>query len=149
MTWGKPPKYHKTKVMPKDADKLIAVSAKSEIKDKLDKLKATVAKAFETRRRFWFHTLLEGAYALDVEWKAVGKKNAKAAADLFGVKREKGAHPLSTIIKIVTPKGVDTRRWVDGLQFAYQQGIAPKDLVAFLKANGGIAGCARKFRTKG
>jgi hypothetical protein len=67
---------------------------------------------------------------------------------LFGVKRENGAHPLGVIIKSVTPDGVDTRRWVNGLRFAYQQGIAPKDLVGFLNANGGIAGCARKFRTK-
>jgi hypothetical protein len=150
--WGKPPKYHKTKVTPKDGAKLIVVSAKTaEIKEQLDNLKATIAKAFETRRRFWFHTPLEGAYALYVEWKDDGKPktNAKAAAALFGIKREESAHPLSTIIKIVTPKGVDTRRWVDGLRFAYKQGIAPKDLVAFLKANGGIAGCARKFRAEG
>lgn len=152
MSWGKPPKYHKTKVTPKDAAKSIAVSAKkAEIKDELDNLKATVAKAFETRRRFWFYTALEGIYALYVEWKDVreSKTNATIAAEVFGVKCENGAHPLSSIIKIVTQKGVDTRRWVNGLRFAYKQGIAPKDLVAFLKANGGIAGCARKFRTKG
>src|SRR5439155_18000612 len=100
-----------------------------EIKRELDNLKALVAKAFKTRKRFWFHTELEGAYALFCEWKGVrkSKKNAKAAAALFGIKRENGAHPLSTIIKIVTPKGVDTRRWVKGLRFAYKQGIAPKD----------------------
>jgi hypothetical protein len=45
----------------------------------------------------------------------------------------------------VTPTGVDTRRWVDGLRFARKQGVAPKDLVPFLKANGGISGCERQF----
>ena len=85
-----------------------------------------------------------------IEWKDGGnsKKNAKVAATLFGVKRAIGDHPLGTIIKILTPDGVDTRGWVNGLRFAYKQGIAPKDLVAFLKANGGIAGCARKFRAE-
>jgi hypothetical protein len=121
-----------------------------EIKRKLDDLTASAAKTFKTRRRFWFYVELEGAYAVYIQWKAEGnsKKNAKIAATVFGVKRELGAHPLTTIFKVVTPKGVDTRRWVNGLRFAYKQGIAPKDLVAFLKANGGIAGCARKFRTK-
>jgi hypothetical protein len=119
----------------------------SEIKRKLDELKAAIQQAFDTHSRFWFYTLLEGAYALYDEWRAVrhSKKNAKKAARLFGVKVKKDAHPLSVIIKIVAPGGVDSRRWVDGLRFARKQGVAPKDLTAFLKANGGIAGCARKF----
>jgi hypothetical protein len=49
------------------------------------------------------------------------------------------------IIKIVAPPGVDTRRWVDGLLFAYNAGVLPKNLIACLKANGGIAGCARRL----
>jgi hypothetical protein len=148
MTWKKSNTYHKTKVTPKDADKMSAKTG--EIKRKLDDLTASAAKAFDTRRRFWFYTVLQGALAVYIEWKAEGnsKKNAKIAAALFGVKRAIGDHPFRTIIKILTPDGVDTRRWVNGLRFAYQQGIAPKDLVGFLNANGGIAGCARKFRTK-
>ena len=59
-----------------------------------------------------------------------------------------GAHPLSVIFKIVTPTGVDTRRWVDGLRFARKQGVAPKGLVPFLKANGGISGCERQFHAQ-
>jgi hypothetical protein len=88
--------------------------------------------------------------ALYIEWKDAreSKKNAKIAAAVFGVARAIDDHPLTTIVKVVTPQGVDTRRWVDGLLYAYKQGIAPKDLVGFLDANGGIAGCARKFRTK-
>jgi hypothetical protein len=152
MTLGKPQKYHKTKVTPKGAAKFIVVSAKTgEIKRDIELLKASVLKAFEARGRFWFHAALEGSYALYVAWKDVGKskKNAKDAAALFGIKRENGAHPLSTISKIVTPSTADTRRWVDGLRFARKHGVAPKDLLAFLKANGGIAGCARKFRAQG
>ena len=53
------------------------------------------------------------------------------------------ARTLGVIIEIVTPPGMDTRRWRDGLLFAYNAGVAPKNLVAFLKQNGGIAGCAR------
>jgi hypothetical protein len=120
----------------------------SEIKAKLDELKAAIQQAFDTHRRFWFETALEGAYAIYVEWKDLGKakKNAKVAAALFGVKIKDGAHPLEVIIKIVTPPGADKLRWVKGLRYAFKQGVAPKDLLAFLKANGSIAGCARKFR---
>ena len=139
MSWGKPHKEKKSKAQSQKGE--------SEIKAKLDELKAAVQKAFDTHRRFWFQTALEGAYAIYVEWKDLGKskKNAKVAAALFGVKRENGAHPLSTIIKIVTPSTVDTRRWVKGLRFARKQGVVPKELLASLKANGGISGCARQF----
>jgi len=132
MAWGTPPNIP---------------TGKSEIKAKLDELKAAIQQAFDTHRRFWFQTALEGAYAIYVEWKDLGKskKAAKVAAALFGVKIKDGAHPLSVIFKIVTPTGVDTRRWVDGLRFARKQGVAPKDLVPFLKAKGGISGCERQF----
>jgi hypothetical protein len=117
-------------------------TVESKIKCKLDALKVATQKAFDTHRRFWLYTALKGVYALYIEWKDVGesKKNAKKAARLFGVKIKDDTHPLS-----VMPAGVDTRRWVNGLRFARKKGVAPKDLVAFLKANGGIAGCARKF----
>ena len=135
MAWGTPPNIP---------------TGKSEIKAKLDELKAAIQQAFDTHRRFWFQTALEGAYAIYVEWKDLGKskKAAKVAAALFGVKIKDGAHPLSVIIKIVTPTGVDTRRWVDGLRFARKQGVAPKGLVPFLKANGGISGCERQFHAQ-
>jgi hypothetical protein len=127
-----------------------ATATAPEIKRKLDDLTASAAKAFDTRRRFWFYTVLQGALAVYIEWKAEGnsKKNAKIAAALFGVKRKKGDHPLSTIVKVVKPKGVDTRDWVTGLQSAYEQGVAPKDLIAFLQRNGGIRGCARRLKPK-
>jgi hypothetical protein len=114
-------------------------------------LKAEIQQAFNTHRRFWFYNLLEAAYAVYCEWSDDhhSKKNSKKAARLFGVKIKSGAHPLTAIIKVLTPTGVDTRRWTDGLRFARKKGVAPKDLLAFLKANGGIAGCARKFRAQG
>lgn len=142
MSWGKPRKMTKPTVE--------SSTVESEIKAKLDALKATIQQAFDSRSRFWFYTLLECAYALYDEWRAVHhpKKNAKKAARLFGIKIKDGAHPLTTIIKVLTPPGVNTRRWVNGLRFARKQGVAPKDLVAFLKANGGMSGCERKFRAK-
>jgi hypothetical protein len=140
MTWGKPRKMTKPTVE--------SLTVESEIKARVDELKAAIQQAFDTHRRFWFYTLLEAAYALYDEWRAVhhSKKNAKKAARLFGVKIKAGTHPLAAIINVLAPTGVDTRRWPDGLRFARKKGIAPKDLVAFLSANGGIAGCARKFR---
>jgi hypothetical protein len=147
MTLGKPQKYHKTKVTPKGAAKFIVTG---EIKRDIELLKASVLKAFEARGRFWFHAALEGSYALYVAWKDVrkSKKNAKTAAALFGVTRNNNAHPLTVIVKIVTPNGVDTRRWVNGLRFAHSEGVAPEGLIAFLKAKGGIAGCARQFHAE-
>jgi hypothetical protein len=136
MVCGKP---QKSKNTPTD---------ETEIKAKLEAVKATAQKAFDSHRRFWFYALLEGAYSTFVEWRAVrhSQKNAKKAARLYGVKIEEDTHPLSVIIKIVTPPGVDTRRWVEGLLFAHNKGVQPKDLVAFLKEHGGPAGCARGER---
>jgi hypothetical protein len=150
MVWGKPQKSSQTKVTAKATETSVLVSAKpGEIKNQLEHLKQTVQKAFETRRRFWSYTALEDVYVLWLKWKGdrSSKKNAKVAATLFGIKREKDDHPLITMVKIVKPKGgVDTRDWVKALRFALQQGVAPKDFVAFLKANGGPRGCARKFK---
>jgi hypothetical protein len=145
-------KFEKKKDQRKSAPVAAAVQpTKDEIKREIELLKAAVQKAYAARGRFWFHAALEGSYSLYVAWKDLGKskKAAKVAAALFGVKIKDGAHPLSVIIKIVTPTGVDTRRWLDGLRFARKQGVAPKDLVPFLKANGGIAGCARQFHAQG
>jgi hypothetical protein len=134
MVWGKP---QKSKNKPTD---------ETEIKAKLEALKAMAQKAFDSHRRFWFYDLLKGAYSTYVVWLADrhSKKNAKKAARLFEIKIKKGAHPLDVIIKIVKPPGVDTRRWVDGLLFAHEAGVATKDLIKFVKENGGIAGCARR-----
>jgi hypothetical protein len=152
MGWTtKTAKFEKKKDQRKSAPVASAVRpTKDEIKREIELLKAAVQKAFETHRRFWFYSALKGVYALYVEWKDVrqSKRNAKDAAGLFGIKLENGAHPLSTIIKLVTPGGVDTRRWTDGLRFARKKGVAPKDLLAFLKANGGISGCERQFHAQ-
>src|SRR6266480_4916771 len=105
--------------LPDKTGALVTTTA-PEIKRELDGLRESAHKAFETRRRFWSYTALEGAYALYLELKEDGnpKKNAKAAAALFGVKRKNGDRALSTIIKIVTPKGVDARDWVKALRYA-------------------------------
>jgi hypothetical protein len=147
MGWktSKKQKSKKAKSAPTLAAKLSKKD--QQFKHEIELLKASVNKAFETHRRFWFYSALEIAYTLYHGWRADrhSKKNAKKAARLFGVKIKDGAHPLTAIIKVLTPPGVDTRRWVNGLRFARKQGVAPKDLLAFLKANGSIAGCARKF----
>jgi hypothetical protein len=132
------------------SDRVAAVmsSTEAKIKQELEAVKATAQEAFDSHRRFWSYTLLEGAYGVYFRWKAVchSKKNGKKAARLFGVNVNSAAHPLEVIIKIVTPSGVDTRRWVDALLFAYSKRVAPKDLVKFFKANGGPAGCAHRQR---
>jgi hypothetical protein len=125
-------------------------STAAKIKHELEAVKATAQEAFDSHRRFWPYTLLEGTYGTYFGWKAVrhSKKNAKKAARLFGIKVKSAAHPLDVIIQIVSPAGADTRRWVDALLFAYNKRVARKDLVKFLKANGGIAGCAHRQRQR-
>jgi hypothetical protein len=94
MSWGKP---HEKK--------------ETDIKGKLEALKAKAQKAFDSHSRFWLYTALELAYALYDEWKAVrrSKANANKAAALFGLKVKEGAHPLAAIIMIVTPTGNERR----------------------------------------
>ena len=124
----------------------VTSSTAAKIKHELEAVKSKAQKAFDSHRRFWTYTLLEGAFGTYFGWKEVrrSRKNAKKAARLFGINVNSAADPLDVIIEIVTPPGVDTRRWVDALLFAYSKRVAPKDLVKFLKANGGIAGCAHQ-----
>src|SRR5260370_6449855 len=105
MAWKKLRKVKKSKAQ--------SQMGESEIKAKLEASKAIIQRAFDSRSRFWFYTLLECASALYDEWRAVrhSKKNAKKAARSFGLKIKDGAHPLTAIIKVLTPTGVDTRRW--------------------------------------
>lgn len=149
MGWTtKTAKFHIKSDQRKSAPVVTAMSStEAKIKAELEAVKAAAQKAFDSHRRFWLHVPLQGAYSIFDVWRADrhSKKNAKKAARLFNIKMKNGAHPLEVIVKIVTPRGADKRRWVDGLLFAYNEGVAPKDLVKFLKANGGIAGCANKF----
>src|SRR5262245_32277841 len=125
-------------------------SKTAKIKHELESARAKVQRAFDSHRRFWFHTVLEEAYTIYREWHAAScsKKNAKKAARLFGLKIKKGTHPLKRILDVLTPAGVDKRRWVDGLLLAHNAGVAPKDLLKFVKSKGGIAGCARRQRSQ-
>jgi hypothetical protein len=133
MVWGKSQKAKK-------------VTDEAEIKRELKEVKAAAQKHFDSHRRFWSYFLLQGVYDTYVGWKTDGhsRKNAKLAARVFGIKVNISVDPLDVIIKIVTPAGVDTRRWASALRFAYKAGVTPKDLIKFVKENGGIAGCARR-----
>jgi hypothetical protein len=45
---------------------------------------------------------------------------------------------VAAIMKLAVSGG-QTRHWLDGLLFAYTAGVAPKNVVTFLRKNGGIA----------
>jgi hypothetical protein len=146
MPWGKSHKEKKS-TLKSSITGQAASAGERDIKGELEAAKVAAQKAFDSHRRFWFHDVLKDAYSIYIDWKEgrQSKKNAKRAASFYGVKIKKGAHPLAAIIKIVTPTGVDTRRWVDGLRYALKNGIPPNELITFLKEHGGIAGCARRL----
>lgn len=129
-------------------DEIMAVASKLEIKRELDRIRESALEAFESRRRFWFYPMLNDVYAFFAKWKKVrrSKKCAKIAARLFGV--DLGNDPLRVFIDAVAPDRVNNKtrtRWAVGLCNVWKQGVSPRDIDDFFKANGGIAGCARRF----
>jgi hypothetical protein len=71
----------------------------------------------------------------------LGRKDNVAAImklAVSGGQKRTPARPAARV-RVSNQPARDTRHWLDGLLFAYTAGVAPKNVVTFLRKNGGIA----------
>jgi hypothetical protein len=97
--------------------------------------------------RFEIYNFLEVIYRVYFDWKQrkIAKRSARLLADELSIAPRKGTSPIRVLIEASLP-GVDPRqksRWVRALEYIYAEGVPPPRFRKFVRARGGVAGCAR------
>ena len=118
------------------------------LRQRISELKKLERQCFASRNRFAFYLYLAAVYEFYVELKqANGIANSvRQMAKLFNLDGRQHAHPIRVIIDASSDAGNKTQnRWVRALRFAWRQRQRWSDLEAFLRENGGPAGCASQF----
>ncbi|UGY17992.1 hypothetical protein HAP48_0011475 [Bradyrhizobium septentrionale] len=119
-----------------------------QIRAQLDRVRKVGKKAARSEKRFADYRYLRAVYrALH----NLGEDNllpilSRVVRQEYNVPKRAGTHALRTIIDATATTASDLRtrsRWARALEWAYDQEVRPSELIWFLKANNGIAGCAR------
>ena len=111
-------------------------------------LKKREAECFASRNRFAFYRYLAAIYAFYAELRQTDKTEeaTRRVAELFNLDSRQHAHPIRVIIDASSQAaGASKQRWVRALRFAWRKRQRWSDLEAFLRSNGGPAGCASQF----
>ena len=100
-----------------------------------------------SRGRFAFYDYLEAVYSIYMAWKSErsATKNARTLAAALDIPMRQDVSALRILIEATWP-GAETKqksRWTRALGHAHDEGTAPRALISFIKANGGISGCAK------
>ena len=100
-----------------------------QLRKTIDDLRELERKCCASRSRFAFYDYLAAVFELYVQ-----------------LKRTKQANPIRVIIDATSTADLKTRsRWSRALRYAWYELRTSTDFVAFLRENGGPAGCARQF----
>jgi hypothetical protein len=104
------------------------------------------------KRRFAHYDYLQCVYSLhaDLKENGVGKKASTRIGMLLDRPIKRNTHLVRTIIN-ATSTGIDVKtasRWSQALRFCWRQRHEWSDLQRFIRANGGIAGCASAFANR-
>jgi hypothetical protein len=109
--------------------------------------KAAAGRPRRRTGRFELYELLETVYVLYMDWKRrkIAKRSARALADQLNIVRRKGMSPIRILIEALQP---DTdfkqkSRWVRALEYVCSENVPPSRFRKFVRARGGVAGCAR------
>jgi hypothetical protein len=111
-------------------------------------LKELERKCFASRRRFAFYDYLAAVLDLYVQLRRTkqAKKVAIRIVKLFGLRKQRQAHPIRVIIDATSTTDDKTKsRWTRALRYAWRERKTWTDLKMFLRENGGPAGCAARF----
>jgi hypothetical protein len=97
--------------------------------------------------RFAIYEFLETVYRIYVVWKRrkIAKRSARTLARELNIVRRKGMSPIRVLIEATYSNADFTKksRWVRALEYAAHEGVPAKRLGKFIRAGGGLAGCAR------
>lgn len=99
-------------------------------------------------RRFEIYDDLQQVFRVYSDWKQAGQVVAKTRElrRRLGIPKRRGAGPLRVLVEASNPGAIPKQKskWVRALQYAARKKIAPQALMGFLRAHGGLAGCARR-----
>jgi hypothetical protein len=126
----------------------IPLKSDRQLQKTIDDLKGLKRKCFDTRSRFAFYEYLAAVFELYVQLRRrnQAKPSARRIAKLFGFRKQKRSHCIRVLIDATSTTDLKTRsRWTRALRYAWRERKTWKDLDAFLRENGGPAGCAEQF----
>jgi hypothetical protein len=129
-------------------DRKIPLKSDRQLRKIIDDLRELERKCFASRSRFAFYEYLAAVFELYVQLRRrkQAKPLARRIANLFGLRKPNRTHPIRTIIDATSTTDIKTRsRWTRALKYAWRERKTWKDLDAFLRENGGPAGCADQF----
>jgi hypothetical protein len=118
------------------------------LRQTIDDLRELERECFASRSRFAFYDYLAAVFELYVQLRRArqAKRSARLIAKLFGLRKQNGTHPIRVIIDATSTTDLKSRsRWTRALQYAWRERKTWTDLDAFLRENGGPAGCAEQF----
>ena len=131
-----------------DADGRTARQLGSNVTQQLVSIRSAVPGRTKPSGRFDCYIYLHAVYATYRVWKrqSVATKLARKLALALQIPSRAGVNPIRILIE-ATYADADPKqksRWVRALQHAHAQHTTVDKLTAFIKANGGIAGCAAR-----
>jgi hypothetical protein len=104
------------------------------------------------KRRFAHYDYLQHVYSLysDLRENGLGKRASTWIGRLFDRPIERNTHLVRTIIN-ASSTGIDVKtasRWTQALRFCWRERGEWSDVRDFMRAHGGIAGCASVFANR-
>jgi hypothetical protein len=121
--------------------------ASIKIADTIQSAKEAAARLNKRVGRFEIYSFLKSIYRVYMRWKdrRVARRSARLLAGELSITRRKGTSPIRVLIEATVP-GADLRqksRWVRALEYISSEDIPAREFRKFIRANGGLAGCAR------
>jgi hypothetical protein len=118
-----------------------------ELADTIRSAKEAAARLNKRVGRFEIYSFLKSIYRVYMRWKdrRVARRSARLMAQELSITRRKGTSPLRVLIEATFP-GADLRqksRWVRALEYLASEDVPAQQFKRFIRANGGLAGCAR------
>ena len=131
-----------------DPDSRTARYLGSNVTQQLVSIRSVVPGQTRPLRRFDCYNYLHAVYETYRLWKrqSVATNTARRLAHALHIPLRAGVSPIRILIE-ATYADADPKkksRWVRALQHAYTEHIVADKLTAFIKSNGGIAGCAAR-----
>jgi hypothetical protein len=118
-----------------------------ELADTIHSAKEAAARLNERVGRFEIYSFLKYIYRVYIRWKerGVARRSARLMAQDLSITRRKGTNPIRVLIEAAFPNADPKQksRWVRALEYLASEGVPTQEFKRFIRANGGLAGCAR------
>jgi hypothetical protein len=122
-------------------------STSPELAATIQPAKEAAARLKRRNGRFELYELLEAIYRVYIDWKRrkIAKRSTRKLADAMNIVRRKSMSPIRVLIEATLPD-TDLKqksRWVRALEYLASEDVPTQEFKRFIRANGGLAGCAR------